>query len=74
MNRGAVSEVVVHGVSGIVRDTVDELVTDIKANFKIDRKACRDRAQTYYSKQVIVDQYESLYFEILDRKSHKNIV
>ncbi len=69
LNRGAVPEVVEHGVSGIVRDTVEELIADLQKPFKIDRKACRERAQSCYSENVIVDQYAILYQQVIAQRA-----
>ncbi len=70
LNRGAVPEVVEDGVSGIVRDTLDELVEAINAPFDLDRQACRNRAESAYSESVIVDQYAQLYRQMVAKRVH----
>lgn len=70
LNRGAVPEVVEDGISGIVRNTLDELVDAIDAPFDLSRQACRKRAESAYSESVIVDQYVQLYQQIVGRRGH----
>lgn len=65
LKRGAVPEVIEDGVSGIVRDTVDELVDAINAPFSLSRQTCRSRAESAYSEAVIVDQYAELYQQMV---------
>ncbi len=61
LNRGAVPEVVIDGVTGIVRDSVDELVASIAKIDNISRAACRADAEARFSADKIVDAYEELY-------------
>lgn len=71
LRRGAVPEVVEHGISGIVCDTVDELISHINAPLSINRRACRDRAEGFYSEGVIVDQYANLYQKLVSQRAAK---
>ena len=59
--RGAVPEVVEDGVTGFVRDTVDELVEAAESLDTLDRALCRDRVERLYSQNAIVEQYLALY-------------
>jgi len=61
LRRGAVPEVVEDGVSGFVRDSVDELVEALNHLDQIDRAQCRARVEQCYSDTVVVDQYVRLY-------------
>ena len=61
LRRGAVSEVVDDGVTGFVRDTLDELVEAAGRVPKISRAACRAAVEARYSEAVIVDEYEAVY-------------
>lgn len=67
--RGAVPEVVVHGKTGFVADTVDELVDAMADLEKIDRAACRHRVEDQYSDAVIVARYLDLYNRLLDKRA-----
>jgi glycosyltransferase involved in cell wall biosynthesis len=59
--RGAVPEVVVDGVTGFVRDTLDALVEVAARAGEIHRAACRKRVEETYSAEAVVDAYERLY-------------
>ena len=59
--RGAVPEVVDEGVTGFVRDTIDELVAAAAALPAIDRAACRRAVEARYSETAVVDGYEAVY-------------
>jgi glycosyltransferase involved in cell wall biosynthesis len=63
--RGAVREVVEHGVNGFCGDSVDALVTAVHELGAIDRHQCRAVCEARFSDQVIVRQYERLYYSCL---------
>jgi glycosyltransferase involved in cell wall biosynthesis len=63
--RGAVPEVVEHGVTGFVEKDIDGIVVAIDRLASIDRSACRRRCETLYSEDVVVQGYLSLYAESL---------
>lgn len=65
-DRGAVREVVVDGVTGYVRSSVDALTEMVGRIAEIDRAACRERAERRYSDRVMVDSYLALYRELVD--------
>ena len=67
LRRGAVPEVVEHGVTGFVCDTVDQLVACVKDLPAISRQACRDRAQQLFSDEAIVDAYLAVYRQLVSR-------
>lgn len=59
--RGAVPEVVDDGVTGFVRDTLDELVACVGLLPSIDRAACRRSVEERYSEAVVVERYLEVY-------------
>ena len=61
LRRGAVPEVVDDGVTGFVRDTLEELVAAAAALPTISRAACRAAVEARYSETVVVDGYEAVY-------------
>jgi glycosyltransferase involved in cell wall biosynthesis len=61
LRRGAVPEVVEHGVSGFVRDEVGELVADVARVGGLSRRACRQRAARMFSGDVMVEAYLTVY-------------
>lgn len=64
-NRGAVGEVVEHGVSGFVCATLDELAAAAGRLAEIDRCDCRQAMEQRFSERVIVQAYERLYQRLL---------
>lgn len=61
LRRGAVPEVVDDGMTGFVRDTLDDLVEAAGRIPTISRAACRAAVEARYSEAVIVDGYEAVY-------------
>jgi glycosyltransferase involved in cell wall biosynthesis len=58
---GAVPEIVEDGRTGLIGDTVDELVEAVKRIDTIDRAACRRHVERRFSVPRMVDDYEALY-------------
>lgn len=67
LRRGAVPEVVAHGETGFVEDTVDALVRAVGRIDELDRARCRARADAHFSDHAIVDAYLAVYHEMLSR-------
>jgi glycosyltransferase involved in cell wall biosynthesis len=67
LNRGAVPEVVKHGKTGFVVDTVDELVTCVQRLPEIGRANCRESAEALFSDHAVVEGYLAVYREMLQR-------
>lgn len=65
LRRGAVPEVVAHGETGYVADTVDELVHAVGRLGGIERRRCRERAQAMFSDTAVVQAYLAVYAEML---------
>lgn len=63
--RGAAPEVVEHGVSGFVEQTVDGLLSAVARITQLDRARCRQRVEQHYSAQAITDGYERVYVEMI---------
>ena len=66
LRRGAVGEVVDHRTTGFVCDTVDEMVEAVGRIGTIDRAACRERCETFFSQNALVDSYERVYEARID--------
>lgn len=64
-DRGAVSEVVEHGVSGFVVETVDEMVVAVARLIELKRLAARRRVEEYYSEKAVADGYVAVYEAML---------
>lgn len=67
--RGAVPEVVDHGVTGFVADEVEGLVAAVGRLRKINRGACRARVERMFSNTAVVDGYLDVYEEMIQRNA-----
>jgi len=63
--RGSVPEVVVHGKTGFVVDTVSEMADAMKKIDTIDRAACRKHVEDNFSVEKMVDNYERVFQKIV---------
>ncbi len=66
-NRGSIPEIIKNGETGYVVDTVDEMVEAVKKIDAIDRKRCREHAITNFNASRMADQYEQLYYELVEQ-------
>ncbi|QEC65626.1 glycosyltransferase family 4 protein [Mucilaginibacter ginsenosidivorans] len=67
-DRGAVREVVQHGVTGYYGNTMEELTEWVGQVHSLDRKLIRDITEAHFSAGVIVRQYEDLYYRMTRKK------
>ncbi len=65
---GAIPEVVEHGVTGFIYNTVDEMCEAVKKIDSISTQDCRNRVSEKFSIDVIARQYQQAYFDIIDGK------
>src|SRR6202023_2850069 len=65
--RGSVPEIVDHGVTGFIVDSVDEAVAAIPLAKTLDRRAIRRRFEERFSVERMARDYVTLYGEILRR-------
>jgi glycosyltransferase involved in cell wall biosynthesis len=61
LRRGSVPEVVLDGVTGFVRDDLDELPDAIDRVGELDPEACRRHVAEHFDLPVMVDGYEAVY-------------
>jgi len=66
---GSVPEIITPGRTGFIADTVDEIVEAVRHLDRIDRAACRREAETRFSVEHMVDDYEAVY-ETLGAGAH----
>ena len=62
---GAVPEIVVDGVTGFIRATVDDLVAAVDDLGTIDRAACRLQVEQHFSARAMTTGYERLYHVLI---------
>jgi glycosyltransferase involved in cell wall biosynthesis len=67
LRRGAAPEVVEHGVTGFVADTVDELASLVSRVRELSRAAARMRVERYYSADAVADAYLDVYAQVVSR-------
>jgi glycosyltransferase involved in cell wall biosynthesis len=65
LRRGAVPEVVVDGVTGVLCDDPSELPAAITAARKLSATECRARVEDCFDAATMVRGYESVYREVL---------
>jgi glycosyltransferase involved in cell wall biosynthesis len=61
MKRGSVPEVVEHGVSGFLCDSVDDMAAAVPLLPRIDRRTCRLIMEERFSDRYLVNAYEQVY-------------
>lgn len=71
-NKGSVPEIVKDGETGFVVKNLKEMVEAIKKINVIDRKKCRTRVEENFTVEKMVDGYEKIYSEVIE-KYKKNI-
>ena len=65
--RGSVSEIVDHGVTGLIVDSVDEAVAAVPLAKALDRRAIRHRFKARFSAERMAGDYLGLYNAVLRR-------
>jgi glycosyltransferase involved in cell wall biosynthesis len=67
--RGAVPEVVDHGVTGFIVDNIDEAIAAVPRAIALDRRAIRRRFEKRFAVERMAGDYLALYGEVLGRSS-----
>lgn len=71
MNMGSVPEVIAHGETGFICNTIEEIIAAIPAAVELDRQACRDRVLNHFSVAKMVEEYEAAYAEVIEASMSK---
>jgi glycosyltransferase involved in cell wall biosynthesis len=66
MDLGSCREVIQDGQTGFLVNNVDEAVLALERLPEIDRRACRQRVQQYFSIETMVEGYERVYATIFN--------
>jgi glycosyltransferase involved in cell wall biosynthesis len=72
MNLGSAPEVIAHGVSGFLCESVDECIEAIAPASKLNRRACRDHVLINFTAKRMADGYEAAYKKILGSSYSQN--
>jgi glycosyltransferase involved in cell wall biosynthesis len=65
---GSIPEIVVDGETGFLCNNVDEAVRRVNELADLSRRACRDRVESTFSTERMVDRYCDAYARALDEK------
>jgi glycosyltransferase involved in cell wall biosynthesis len=65
LNRGAAQEIIVHGKTGFIVDSITEMITAVGNIHQIDRNTCREHVKAHFSTSNMADGYEAAYRKIL---------
>jgi glycosyltransferase involved in cell wall biosynthesis len=66
---GSVPEVIVDGMTGFIRPTVDELVDTVARLDEIDRLTCRQQVEQHFSARTMATGYERLYNQLIAERA-----
>ncbi|HKD44463.1 MAG TPA: glycosyltransferase [Candidatus Angelobacter sp.] len=69
--RGALPQIVCHGVTGFLVDTVEDAIRAIERISEIDHEACLRHAREHFSATVMAENYGRLYKRILALRPHR---
>jgi glycosyltransferase involved in cell wall biosynthesis len=73
MNRGSVPEVLRHGVSGLVGNSVDELTALAPQLGLLNRRACRIEAERRFSARAMASSYEQVYQRVIAERQSEEL-
>ncbi|MBD2102778.1 glycosyltransferase family 4 protein [Leptolyngbya sp. FACHB-261] len=72
MNLGSTAEVVVHGKTGFLCNSLEEAIAAIDRVPELDRRACREHVLAKFSVQRMTDGYEAIYQKIVAERFAQN--
>lgn len=61
LNRGSVPEILHHGETGIIGETIEDLIAAVPEIDLLDRRICRADAELRFSAQAMAEGYELIY-------------
>jgi len=68
LDRGAVSEVVDQGVTGMIFDDLEQMTNDLPRVFNLDRRRVRERAVERFGAARMVDEYIGVYARLAESR------
>jgi glycosyltransferase involved in cell wall biosynthesis len=54
------------GVTGYICDSVEEMVKAVEMVGEIEPKACRERVERFFSREIMAGSYLRLYLDVLE--------
>ena len=72
-NRGAASEVVKHGETGFVVNTLDEMASAVEEVHRIDPRSCREHTRQKFDVFRMVGEYLAAYERILAASQQQHV-
>lgn len=72
MELGSTREVIEHGKTGFLCNSVDECVAAIDKAVELNRVDCRERVLNKFSVQRMADGYEAVYRQVLEKRFAQN--
>jgi glycosyltransferase involved in cell wall biosynthesis len=67
--QGSVPEIVLHGKTGFVVDSIDDMTSAVKALHLIDPRACRKHVKENFSIASMAGKYSELYQGIVKERT-----
>lgn len=67
--KGSTSEIITHGTTGFVVETMDEFIDALEQVDMIDPKECRRRVENMFTAETMINNYESVYMRVLESKT-----
>jgi glycosyltransferase involved in cell wall biosynthesis len=67
LRRGSAPELIVHGTTGFVVDTIEEMAEAVSLVGTIDPHACREHVRRHFSPEIMADEYLRVYDDVLER-------
>jgi glycosyltransferase involved in cell wall biosynthesis len=68
-NKGSVPEIVIHGKTGFIEDTIDEMIEAVRTISLIDPSDCRRHVKDNFSIISMAEKYSQLYEWIVDERT-----
>ncbi len=72
MARGSAPELIVHGKTGFLCNTMEDCVDAVARIEQIDRRACRTHVEQNFSHTRMVEGYEAVYYQLLEKRFASN--
>lgn len=73
LNRGAIPEVVVNERTGLICNSIEEMIEAVWRTGDIDPLTCRDHVEKHHSASRMADDYEALYDRVVAMHSSEKV-